>query len=66
MGKSHSETVKLEGERQRWQAEVGRALAGIGCGRDCMPCRRQGRVLERDLWSQSQDWAFDRLLALES
>lgn len=65
MGKSNSETVKLEGERQRWQAEVGRALAGIGCGQD-LPCRRQGWVLERDLWSKSQDWAFDRLLTQES
>lgn len=41
--------VKLEGEWQRWQAGLDRALAGVGCGRDCMPCRGQGQVLERDL-----------------
>lgn len=52
-------SVKLEGERQRCRQR----WAGRGHGRDCMPCRKQGRALESDLGSQGQDWVFERLLA---
>lgn len=53
-------TAKLEGERQRRRQR----WAGRGHGGNCMPHRKHGQALcASDLWSQGQDWVFDRLLA---